>query len=144
MGQYKIPFSLGNRQEGKKILILEEKKNIETLLHQILRRSSDVFEITHAMDLFECALQLGLQKPNLVILEIGAKTQDIERLLKSMQQFSETRETRVLIFNSLSPGMKKTKSFPLDSYTVIQEPFTIENVRPHLLELLGGAPPAAS
>jgi excisionase family DNA binding protein len=144
MGQYKIPFSLGNRHEGKKILILEEKKNIETLLHQILRRSSDVFEITHAMDLFECAMKLGLQKPNLVILEIGAKTQDIERFLKSMQQISETRETRVLIFNSVSPGMKKPKSFSLDPYTVIHEPFTIENVRPHLLELLGDTPPVSS
>jgi excisionase family DNA binding protein len=144
MGQYKIPFSLGSQHEGKKILILEEKKNIETLLYQILRRSSDVFEITHAKDLFECAMKLGLQKPNLVILEIGPKTQDIERFLNSMQQVSEIRESRVLIFHSAPPGGKKPKSFSLDPYTVIHEPFTIENVRPYLLELLGDAPPASS
>jgi len=144
MDQYKIPFALNNRNEAKKILILEENKEFEDMLHKILRRSSDLFEITHAKDLFGCAVQLGLQRPDLVVLELGPGTQDVDRLLKSMAQIPETRDTRVLILNSASSSGRKQKPVPSKQYTVIQEPYTIETVRPHLLEILGDTPGASS
>jgi len=144
MGQYKIPFSVGSRKEGKKILILEEEKEFENMLHQILRRSSDLFEITHASDLYECAMRLGLLRPDLVILEIGPKTQDVDKFFKSMSQVQETRETRVLILNSGSAAGKKIKPLAAKQHTVLHEPFTIETVRPHLLEILGDAPASSA
>jgi excisionase family DNA binding protein len=144
MGQYKIPFTVGSRNEAKKILILEEKKDFDDMLHQILRRSSDLFEITHAKDLFECAMRLGLLKPDLVVLELGSKTQDVEKFFKSMSQLPETRDTCVLILNRASSGMKKSKALSTKQHTVIQEPFTIETVRPYLLEIFGDSPTSSS
>jgi len=144
MEQYKIPFAVGNKNEAKKILILEEKKDFEDMLHQILRRSSDLFEITHAKDLFECAMRLGLLKPHLVVLALGPKTQDVEKLFKSMLQIPEIRDTRVLILNSASSGMKKFKASSSKQHTVIHEPFTIETVRPHLLEIFGDTQASSS
>jgi len=143
MEQYKIPFAVSSRNEAKKILILEDKKDFENMLHKILRRSSDLFEITHAKDLFGCAVQLGLLKPDLVVLELGPRTQDVERFLKSLSQIPETRDTRVLVLNSASAGNKRGKLVPSKQCTVIHEPIAIETVRPYLLELLGD-PPAAS
>lgn len=143
MEQYKIPFAVSGRNEAKKILILEDKKDFENMLHKILRRSSDLFEISHAKDLFGCAVQLGLLRPDLVVVELGPGTQDVESFLKSVSQIPETRDTRVLILNSSSSGSKKSKPAASKQCTVIHEPIAIETVRPYLLELLGD-PPAAS
>ncbi len=137
MGKYKIPFSVGNKNEGKKILIMEEKKNIEDMLHQILRRSSDVFQIAHAGDLYECAVRLGLLQPDLLIMETGPGTQDMEKFFKSLNQIQETKQIRVLILNHGSTGLKKLKTMLPERVAVVQAPFTIENLRPHLLEMLG-------
>lgn len=140
MGEYKIPFSLGGRGEARKILVLEERDQFDAMLRQILRRSSDVFEITHAADLYECAMQLGLVRPDLVILELGPKVQDVDRFFKAMSQIPEIQETRVLALNSGSAGLKKGKPQASKQCTVIHEPLTLEAVRPHLLAILGEAP----
>ena len=141
MQEYKIPFSVGEtRRAGKKILILEEKSEFEDMLHRILRRSSDLFEITHATDLCECAMRLGLLRPDLVILEIGPKVQDVDRFLKAMSRIPETEETHVLVLHRGTPGLKKGKPPLSKLHTVIQEPLTLEAVRPHLLVILGDAP----
>ena len=144
MGRYKIPFSVGSSKEAKKILILEERNALEEMLHRILRRSSDLFEITRAADLYECAMHLGLVRPHLVILEMGSKVQELDRFFKAMAQIPETRETRVLVLGTGAPVGKKGKSPASERLTVLHEPFTLETVRPHLLAILGDAPASVS
>ena len=140
MEQYKIPFSVKPRDEVKKILILEEKKNVEKMLHQILRRSSDVFEIARAKDLYECAVRLGILMPDLVILEGGAKTQEIEKFVKSLKQVSEAKDARILVLSKSSSGLQQSKVLGGDQVAIVAEPVSVEKLRPHLLEMMGASP----
>jgi excisionase family DNA binding protein len=137
MAHYKIPFSTKPQNDVKKILLVGEKGRLEGLLHQVLRRSSDVYEITVAEDLFESAVHIGLLVPDLVIVSCSQRMQDVQKLLRAMEQITATRDTRVLVFNSLAAGLRKQDTPSHHKHTMVSEPLTIDNLRPHLLGLMG-------
>lgn len=139
MDRYKIPFSIGAKSEAKKILIVDQKKKLQEMLQQILRRSSDVVEITMAKDLYESAVQIGMLRPDLVLVAANHKAQEIQRLLKAIGRIPETRETKILLLSSPSSALKKQEFLSPAFHKVVTEPLTIENFRPLLLEILGSS-----
>ena len=144
MKHYKIPFSIEEKTQGKKILIVDEKKKLEGMLRQILRRSSDVYDIAQARDLYECALRIGMLLPDLVIVAVNQKLQEIQKLFKALDCVSETSGTKILLIGSSVAGAKKQEFPAKDNQTVVCEPLTIENLRPHLLKLLEEDSPRTS
>lgn len=144
MSHYKIPFSVGSKSEGKKILIVDQQKKLEDMLRQILRRSSDVYEIAQAKDLYESALKIGLLLPDLVILAGSQKFQDVQRFFKALERVSETKDTKVLLIGSSISGIKKQENQVPEVHMIVNESLTIDNLRPHLLELLESSSPRSS
>ncbi len=134
LDHYKIPFPIKSPEKGKKILVVEEKKILERLLHQILRRSSDVYELFFARDLYEGAISAGLNNPDLIIVGEKPKGSEIVKFCQALNRISETKRTKILILSSITPRFKSKGT--LDIHTVVNKSFTTEDLRPHLLQML--------
>ena len=140
LDRYKIPFSVGAKSEAKKILIFDEKKELKSMLNQILRRASDVYEITQAKGIYEGGIKMGLMVPDLVIMAGNLKLKDIQGFCRALERVPDTKGTKVLILSDAISGNKKKDFVSSGTRAVVDGPFTIENIRPHLLELLGDNP----
>jgi excisionase family DNA binding protein len=141
MTHYKIPFSITPENEAKKILVIGDRGRVEGMLQQVLRRSSDVYEITLSEDIFEGAVRIGLLVPDLVIISGNQRIQDVQKLLSAMGHVPETRDARVLVFSSLAGSLKKLDIVSSELHTLVSEPLSIDTLRPHLLGMLNGPSP---
>ena len=137
LDRYQIPFSIKPGSEPKKILVVEHKRMLEGLLKQILRRSSDTHEVFVARDLYESGIKIGLLRPDLVLLGTIPKGQEIVRFCRSLQKIPEAKGTKIIVLSSKLSGAKMQELLALGVQAVIDKPYTIEDLRPHLLRLLG-------
>lgn len=137
LDRYQISFSIQPSREVKKILVVEEEGELEGLLKQILRRSSDVCEIILARDLYESGIRIGLLRPDLVLLGAISKGQDVVRFCRSLREIPEAKNTRIIVLSSGLSGIRMQELLSLGVHAVINKPYTIEDLRPHLLKTLG-------
>jgi len=135
--RYQIPFSIKPDSEPKRILIVEEARKLEGLLKKILRRSSDTHEIFVARDLYESGIKIGLVRPDLVLLGAIPKGEEIVRFCRSLQRIPEAKDTKIIVLTSELPEAKMQELLSLGVQAVIEKPYTIEDLRPHLLRMLG-------
>jgi len=136
MTRFKIPFVIASKSEAKKILVIDDEGSLEGMLQQVLRRSSDLYEITLSRDLLESAVRVGLLLPDLVIISSARKMQETQRFIKALERIPETRDIRILVFGFSSPGTKMQSLVSSEMLTVVGEPLSIETLRPHLLGFL--------
>lgn len=135
--RYQIPFSVKTSGEKKRILVVENRKLLEGLLRQILRRSSDTFEVFVARDLYESAIRIGLLRPELVIVGSIPKVQDIVKFCRSLRRIPEAKSTKIIVLNEKVPGEKMQALLSLGVEAVIDKPYTTDDLRPYLLRVLG-------
>jgi excisionase family DNA binding protein len=137
LDRYQIPFSVKPSAEKKRILVVETKRLLEGLLRQILRRSSDTHEIVVAKDLYESGVKIGLLQPDLVIFGTIPKGQEIVKFCRSLRKIPETKSTKIIVLSEKIAGNRMQELLSLGVQAVIDKPYTIEDLRPHLLRLLG-------
>ena len=137
LDRYQIPFSVKPRGEKKTILVVENKRFLEGLLKQILRRSSDTHEIVVARDLYESGIKIGLLQPDLVILGAITKGQEIVKFCRSLRKIPEAKRTKIIVLNEKVPEGRMQELVSLGVQAVIDKPYTIDDLRPHLLRMLG-------
>jgi excisionase family DNA binding protein len=137
LDRYQIPFSVKPRGEKKTILVVENKRFLEGLLKQILRRSSDTHEIVVARDLYESGIKIGLLQPDLVILGTVPKGQEIVKFCRSLRKIPEGKRTKIIVLNEKVPEGRMQELVSLGVQAVIDKPYTIDDLRPHLLRMLG-------
>jgi len=97
LDHYQIPFSVKPGGGRKRILVVEQKRLLEGLLKQILRRSSDTHEVLVARDLYESAIKIGLVRPDLVLLGTIPKGQEIVKFCRSLRRIPEAKNTKITI-----------------------------------------------
>jgi len=141
MTRFKIPFAIAAKGEAKKILVMDDKSRLEGMLQQVLRRSSDLYEIMLARDLLESAVRIGMLMPDLVIISATQKLQDLQRFLKALESIPETRDIRVLVFGGSAAGVKQPELESTEMHTMVGEPLTLDSLRPHLLGFLSSSAP---
>jgi excisionase family DNA binding protein len=137
LDRYQIPFSIKPSGERKRILVVESKRLLEGLLKQILRRSSDSHEILVAKDLYESAVKVGLHQPEWVILGTISKGQDMAKFCRSLRKIPEAKDTKIIVLNEKVSGTKLQELLSLGVQAVIDKPYTLDDLRPHLLRMLG-------
>lgn len=137
LDHYQIPFTIKPSGETKKILVVEDKRMLEGLLKQILRRSSDTHEIFVARDLYETGIKIGLLRPDLVLLGAIPKGREIVRFCKSLRKIPEAKDTKIIVLSSTVTGDRMQELLSLGVHAVIDKPYTSEDLRPHLLRMLG-------
>ena len=137
LDHYQIPFSVKPSGEKKRILVVENKRFLEGLLKQILRRSSDTHEIVVARDLYESGIKIGLLQPDLVILGTIPKGQEIVKFCRSLRRIPEAKSTKIIVLSEKVAGDRMQELLSLGVQAVIDKPYTIDDLRPHLLRVLG-------
>ena len=137
LDRYQIPFSVKPSGEKKRILVVENQRLLEGLLKQILRRASDTHEIVVARDLYESGIKIGMLKPELVILGTIPKGQEIVKFCRSLRRIPEAKNTKVIVLSERISGERMQELLSLGVQAVIDKPYTIEDLRPHLLRTLG-------
>jgi excisionase family DNA binding protein len=137
LDRYQIPFSIHPSGEGRKILVVEERRMLEGLLKQILRRASDTYEIFVARDLYESGIKIGLLQPDWVLLGEISGGRQIVRFCRSLRSIPEAKNTKVIVLSNKLAGDKMQELLSLGVQAVIDKPLTIEDLRPHLLRMLG-------
>jgi excisionase family DNA binding protein len=140
LDHYQIPFSIRPASETRKILVVEEKRMLEGLLKQILRRSSDTYEIFLARDLYETGIKIGLLRPDLVLLGTIPKSREIIKFCRSLRKIPEAKNTKIVILDATVTGDRMQELLSLGVHAVIDKPHTSEDLRPHLLGMLGYPP----
>ena len=141
---YQIPFPVESKGQGKKILVVEEKKVLERLLRQILRRSSDIYELVFTRDLYEASIRAGLLRPDLIIIGDKPKGRAVTRFCQALRKIPETKGSKILILSSTPTRLNLKGASAVDVHTVVNRSFTIEDLRPHLLEMLNEALPVTA
>ena len=137
LDRYQIPFSIKPSAETRRILVVEERRLLEGLLKQILRRSSDTHEIFVARDLYESAVKIGLLRPDLVLVGAVSRGQQIVSFCRSLRAIPEAKDTKIVVLGSRLADVKREELLSLGVQAVIEKPYTIEDLRPHLLRMLG-------
>lgn len=137
LDHYQIPFSIRPGSETKKILVVEEKRMLEGLIKQILRRSSDTHEIFVARDLYETGIKIGLLQPDLVLLGAIPKGREIIKFCRSLRKIPEVKNTKIVVLGGSVTGDKMQELISLGVHAVIDKPYTSEDLRPDLLGMLG-------
>lgn len=137
LDHYQIPFSVKPSGEKKRILVVENRRFLEGLLKQILRRSSDTHEIVVARDLYESGIKIGLLQPDLVILGTIPKGQEIVKFCRSLRKIPEAKSTKIIVLSEKIAGDRMQELLTLGVQAVIDKPYTIDDLRPHLFRVLG-------
>lgn len=137
LDHYRIPFSVRPNSETKRILVVEERRVLEGLLKQVLRRSSDAHEIFVARNLYEGGIKIGLLRPDLVLLGRISKGQEIVRFCRSLRNIPEAKDMKIIVLTDNPPGVKMQELLSLGVQAVIDKPYTLDDLRPHLFRMLG-------
>ncbi len=137
LDRYQIPFSVKPTRDKKRILVVESKRLLEGLLKQILRRSSDTHEVVVARDLYETGVKIGMLQPELVIFGTIPKEQEIVRFCRSLRKIPDAKETKIIVLSEKFSAEKMQELLSLGVQAVIDKPYTIDDLRPHLLRVLG-------
>jgi two-component system response regulator VicR len=137
LDRYQIPFSVKPSGGKKRILVVENKRFLEGLLKQILRRSSDTHEIVVAKDLYESGIKIGLLQPDLVILGTIPKGQEVVKFCRSLRKIPEAKNTKIIVLSEKVPAGTMQDLLSLGVQAVIDKPCTIDDLRPHLFRVLG-------
>ena len=141
LDRYKIPFSVTLARPAKRILVVEERKTLEGLLKQILRRASDQFEICSVRDLYEGARQVGLLSPDLVIVAGSPKSPEILKFCRALRKQAKTSNAKILVLSSNPSSLKQPSLRSLGVQAIVKKPVSAEDLRPQLLRLLGTSAP---
>ncbi len=137
LDHYQIPFSVKPDGGRKKILVVEQKRLLEGLLKQILRRSSDTHEVLVARDLYESAIKIGLARPDLVLLGTIPKGEEIVKFCRSLRRIPEAKGTKIIVLSDKVSANRMQELLSLGVQAVIDKPYTLDDLRPHLLKMLG-------
>ncbi len=109
-------------------------------LGRLLRRASDACEVLLADTLLEAALLAGLHRPDLLILDAGKSGSDIAKLCRAVRKFPETRQIRILLLDGGIPPARRRELRELAVQDIVPRPCAIEDLRAHLIPLLGFGP----
>lgn len=137
LDRYQIPFSVKPSGDKRRILVVESKRLLEGLLKQILRRSSDTHEVIAARDLYETGIKIGLMQPELIIFGTIPREQEIAKFCRSLRKIPEAKGTKIIVLSEKFSGGKMQELLSLGVHAVIDKPYTIDDLRPHLLRVLG-------
>ena len=90
-----------------------------------------------AGDLYESGIKIGLLQPDLVILGTIPKGQEIVKFCRSLRRIPEAKSTKIIVLSEKVAGGTMQELLSLGVHAVIDKPHTIEDLRPHLLRILG-------
>lgn len=146
--RYHIPFADEIRTHRRTLIVVGPCKvvadpwtrSLRQGLGRVLRRASDACVVLLADNLYEAAVLVGLHRPDLLILDAGKTGSDVAKFCRALRKFPETRQTRILLLDAGLPLARRRELQSLAVQTIVPRPCAVEDLRAHLLPLLGFGP----
>ncbi len=125
-GGIKTYYLLKDQDRPKKVLIVEDDKNINRLMSIAIGKS---FEITQIYDGGEAMGKIRSIKPDLVVLDLMLPHKDGLDICQTIKSDPNTKETIVIIVSAMDPTSNRFKGIKYGADYYIRKPFNPDELR---------------
>ncbi len=119
-GGIKTYYPLQDQQTLRKVIIVEDDKNINKLMSLSVGKN---FEITQIYDGGEAMAKIRAIKPDLVILDLMLPHKDGLDICQTIKCDPETKNTAVIIISAMDPTSNRFKGIKYGADYYIKKPF---------------------
>jgi excisionase family DNA binding protein len=131
-----IPMHSDLSDNGVKILIVDDDKNIIAVIKRFLEHTSTKFEISVASDGFEAGHQIGAFTPKVVFLDIRLPGIDGFEVCRRIKNSPDTADTHVIAMTAYHEEEIVRQIQSIGAVTCLKKPFTPYSLR-RALALVG-------
>lgn len=124
----------------KRILVVDDERNIVDLLSLILR--GDGYEVATALNGVEALKKAQKELPDLVILDVNMPQIDGWNVLSSIRASENTRKLPVLMCTNKDLVSDVERAEMLGATGYIPKPFAVDRVLKKVRQILDALPPA--
>lgn len=124
-----IPLHSDLREDGVRILVVDDEKAIISLIRRFLERSKAPFEISIATDGFDAGHQIGTFRPSVVFLDIRLPGLDGFEVCKRIKSSPDASSTSVIAMTGYYEAETAKKIVEMGAVTCLKKPFTPDDLR---------------
>lgn len=130
-----IPKALQGKQ---KILIVDDDAAVSDLIVRTLRKEKDIIDIKVSHDGFDAGKQVGLLKPDLVILDLKLPGIDGFQICKNIKSDPKTKHARILAISGYATPENRKKIISYGANCFMAKPFDVDDLVKRIKKLLTG------
>ena len=124
-----IPLHSELREDGVRILVVDDEKAIISLIRRFLERAKAPFEISVATDGFDAGHQIGTFRPSVVFLDIRLPGLDGFEVCRRIKSSPETASTNVIAMTGYYEQDVADRIVELGAIPCLKKPFTPDDLR---------------
>ena len=124
-----IPLHSELREDGVRILVVDDEKAIISLIRRFLERSKSPFEISVATDGFDAGHQIGTFRPNVVFLDIRLPGLDGFEVCRRIKSSPDTAATNIIAMTGYYEQDVADRIIEMGAVTCLKKPFTPDDLR---------------
>jgi two-component system, OmpR family, response regulator len=132
--------ALANEQRPRKLLIVDDDRELNNLLRKFLTRSIPEYDIGQAYDGFEAGRLLAENKPGVVILDINLPGVDGHRLCQTMKSDPSLGNPIVVAISGLSDPDTEASILREGADSFLAKPLDLEDLASRIRALADARP----
>ena len=122
--------------EPKKILIVDDEKEVRSVLKDVLQEIEASLEVDQAEDGYEALLKVGDTKPDLLILDLRMPRMDGYEACRRIKANPETAGTRILAISGFIENGAEQEILQCGATDWMRKPVQIEEFKKKIEKLL--------
>lgn len=123
-------------QEPKRILIVDDEKEVRTTLREVLQELEGSLEVELAEDGYEALLKVGNLKPDLLILDLRMPRMDGYEACRRIKSNPETAATRILAISGFIDNGAEQEILQCGATDWMRKPLQIDEFKKKIEKLL--------
>jgi excisionase family DNA binding protein len=127
---------LENQMEVGSILIVDDDKDLNNLVHQYLSRKYPDYEIHQAFDGFEAGRMLAETKPGVIVLDINLPGVDGHKLARTVKESSGLKKPIIVAVSGLDDPAVHDKILADGADAFIAKPLELDKLYGKIEELV--------
>lgn len=136
LNENEIPLHSDLRDNGVRILVVDDEKAVVSLIRRFLERAKTPFEISVATDGFDAGHQIGTFRPSVVFLDIRLPGLDGFEVCKRIKASPDGSSTSVIAMTGYYEAETADKIVEMGAAMCLKKPFTPDDLR-RALALVG-------
>jgi CheY-like chemotaxis protein len=120
-----IPLHGDLKEEGTKVLVVDDGASSASLIRRFLERTSSPFTVEVAEDAFEAGRQMAIQQPDVLILDVDLPGLDAFSLCRKLRERPEYAGLQTVLLSQ--DGRHPEAESVCD--VVLRKPFTPDDLR---------------
>lgn len=129
LNENEIPLHSDLRDNGVRILVVDDEKAIVSLIRRFLERAKTPFEISVATDGFDAGHQIGTFRPSVVFLDIRLPGLDGFEVCKRIKASPDGPSTSVIAMTGYYEAETAGKIVEMGAAMCLKKPFTPDDLR---------------